>query len=57
MRSYVRRWVNEWDLRRLYPGAELAPEEELEMRPTYEQDESLEEQSENDDSGPYGTAN
>jgi hypothetical protein len=57
MRSYVRRWVNEWDLRRLYPGAELAPEEELEMRPTYQQDESLEEQSENDDSGPYGTAN
>lgn len=56
MRSYVRRWVNEWDLRRLYPEALLAPEEELEMRPSYEQDESLEEQSENDDSGPYGTA-
>ena len=23
MRSYVRRWINEWDLRRLYPGEEL----------------------------------
>ena len=55
MRSYVRRWVNEWDLRRLYPGAELAPEDEQEMTPTYERDESLE-QSENDDGDPFGIA-
>ncbi len=48
MRSYVRRWVNEWDLRRLYPGAELSTEEEQGMGPTYEQDESLEELSESD---------
>jgi hypothetical protein len=41
MRSYVRRWVNEWDLRRLYPGAEICTDEEAEFRPTYEQDELL----------------
>ncbi|MCX6628356.1 MAG: DUF2791 family P-loop domain-containing protein [Candidatus Solibacter sp.] len=46
MRSYVRRWVNEWDLKRLYPGAELLAEEEQEIRPTYEQDDSLEQPSE-----------
>jgi len=46
MRSYVRRWVNEWDLKRLYPAAELSTEEEQEIRPTYEQDDSLEEPSE-----------
>ena len=46
MRSYVRRWVNEWDLKRLYPEAELAMEEEQETGPTYEQDTSLEELSE-----------
>jgi hypothetical protein len=51
MRSYVRRWVNEWDLRRLYPGAALETEEEQEMGPTYEQDESLETEPEAD----YGT--
>lgn len=43
MRSYVRRWVNEWDLRRLYPGAELSAEDEQELRPTYAEDQSLEE--------------
>src|ERR1700722_4503072 len=42
MRSYVRRWVNEWDLKRLYPGASLSADEEIEMRPAYEQDEDLE---------------
>jgi hypothetical protein len=46
MRSYVRRWVNEWDLRRLYPGAEICPGEEQEIRPTYEEDQSLQEPSE-----------
>lgn len=46
MRSYVRRWVNEWDLRRLYPAVELSTEEEQEIRPTYEEDDSLEEASE-----------
>jgi hypothetical protein len=42
MRSYVRRWVNEWDLRRLYPYSEIATEEEQEMKPTYAPDEDLE---------------
>ena len=46
MRSYVRRWINEWDLKRLYPGAEVLTEEEQEMRPTYVQDEYLEKSSE-----------
>jgi len=42
MRSYVRRWVNEWDLRRLYPSASLSTEEEPALRPSYVQDELLE---------------
>jgi len=42
MRSYVRRWVNEWDLRRLYPGMDIQAEDEQEIRPTYEADEDLE---------------
>ncbi|MFN0107173.1 MAG: BREX system ATP-binding domain-containing protein [Bryobacteraceae bacterium] len=46
MRSYVRRWVNEWDLKRIYPGAVLSVEDEQEMRPTYEQDDALEQLSE-----------
>ncbi|MGH9359420.1 MAG: BREX system ATP-binding domain-containing protein [Terriglobia bacterium] len=45
MRSYVRRWVNEWDLKRLYPGAEVLTEEEQEVRPSYELDEYLEQPS------------
>ena len=32
MRSYVRRWINEWDLERLYPGEALETvETELHM--------------------------
>ena len=46
MRSYVRRWVNEWDLRRLYPGATIITDDEQEMKPTYEPDEDLEMASE-----------
>jgi hypothetical protein len=46
MRSYVRRWVNEWDLRRLYPNAEICTDDEQELRPTYEQEELLEQVSE-----------
>ena len=41
IRSYVRRWINEWDLRRLYPGSE--PEiEETELTFSYEEDTTLE---------------
>lgn len=46
MRSYVRRWVNEWDLRRLYPGAQICTDEEPEIMPSYVQDEDLEQPSE-----------
>ncbi|MBZ5619842.1 MAG: DUF2791 family P-loop domain-containing protein [Acidobacteriia bacterium] len=49
MRSYVRRWVNEWDLKRLYPGAEVSAEEEQQITLTYDQDESLEHPSEPSD--------
>jgi hypothetical protein len=45
MRSYVRRWINEWDLRRLYPDAEVCTEEEPELKSNYEEDEALEEVS------------
>lgn len=48
MRSHVRRLINEWDLLRLYPGAGVHTEEQ-EMRPTYVEDEALEEQAERPD--------
>ena len=41
MREYVRGWITEWDLRRLYPDAQLAIEI-LEVRQTYEEDQELE---------------
>lgn len=41
IRSFVRRWINEWDLRRLYP--ELEPDIEVtEMQFRYEEDTTLE---------------
>jgi len=45
MRSYVRRWINEWDLKRLYPDAAVNTEEQ-ELRPSYEEDLDLEQSSE-----------
>lgn len=51
MRSYVRRWVNEWDLKRLYPGAELCMEEEPEFTLSYAQDAGLEGSPEIEDEG------
>jgi hypothetical protein len=50
MRSYVRRWINEWDLRRLYPEATVDIQEEH-LAPSYEQDDDLEVQPETDDDG------
>lgn len=41
IRSYVRRWINEWDLRRLYPGATVNLEEE-EIAASYAEDLDLE---------------
>lgn len=41
MRTYVRFWINEWDLRRAYP--DYLPEMEVaELRPSYEEDRDLE---------------
>jgi hypothetical protein len=41
MRSHVRRWINEWDLRRLYPGVDISTEER-ELRPSYSEDAEIE---------------
>ena len=45
MRSHIRRWINEWDLKRLYPGTEVTTEEE-ELRPSYAEDTGIEQLSE-----------
>lgn len=37
MRSHVRRWINEWDLKRLYPGSAVTTEEQ-QIGPTYDED-------------------
>ncbi|MHB1126400.1 MAG: BREX system ATP-binding domain-containing protein [Bacillota bacterium] len=49
MRSYVRRWINEWDLKRLFPGVDVRIEEH-EVKPGYEEDKGLEQ-----DTDPSGT--
>ncbi len=46
LRSYIRRWVNEWDLARLYPGVALTVETEEEAGPGYTEDTALEHSSE-----------
>ena len=51
IRSFVRRWINEWDLRRLYPESELDIEEtELEFR--YDEDTTLEQPPSNGSDTP-----
>lgn len=50
MRSYVRRWINEWDLERLYPGETLETVE-TELRIDYTENSELERVSE--DSNVY----
>ena len=54
IRSFVRRWINEWDLRRLYPGSDHVMEvNELETR--YGEDTTLEQSNSDDsDSGTDG---
>ena len=48
IRSYVRRWINEWDLRRLYPEAE--PDMvETELTFNYDEDTTLEQAHSEDD--------
>lgn len=47
MRTFIRRWINEWDLRRLYPGLSVSIEEdEAEVGTDYAEDTSLERESE-----------
>ena len=41
MRTHVRRWINEWDLRRLYPGTCFTIEEQ-QLAPSYAEDKELE---------------
>lgn len=41
MRTHVRRWINEWDLRRLYPGTSFSIEEQ-QLAPSYAEAEELE---------------
>jgi hypothetical protein len=41
MREYVRGWITEWDLRRLYPEAQLDIEI-VDVVQTYEEDQELE---------------
>jgi hypothetical protein len=45
MRSYVRRWINEWDLERLYPGQEIETVE-TEMKDDYTESPELQQPSE-----------
>jgi hypothetical protein len=47
MRSYVRRWINEWDLARAYPGTHINVEEH-ELETTYAEDTNLEVAAEGD---------
>jgi len=44
MRSYVRRWINEWDLKRLFPDEEQEIEERV-LKPDYTEDKDLEHDS------------
>ena len=51
MREYVKRWINEWDLRRLYPGQQVhMVVEELKM--DYSEDRELETPAEDDSGDP-----
>jgi hypothetical protein len=45
MRSHVRRWMNEWDLKRLYPGAAVVTEEQT-LKSSYDEDIALEDPNE-----------
>ncbi|MEI6621259.1 MAG: BREX system ATP-binding domain-containing protein [Actinomycetes bacterium] len=53
MRSFVRRWINEWDIARLYPG-QTAELEEEELQTTYTEDQDLELPTATEDVDPQG---
>ena len=42
MRSFVRRWITEWDIGRLYPGSSFEPEETPLAPASYREDKDLE---------------
>jgi hypothetical protein len=53
MREYIRRWINEWDLKRLYPGYE--PDLEVTgVDLNYEEDATFESPAESDPGEPLG---
>ncbi len=53
MRSYVRRWINQWDLERLYPGEQLDTVE-TELKTDYSESPELQQASES--LGEYSVA-
>jgi len=53
MRTYVRRWINEWDLRRLYPGRTLNIEEIL-LQVDYTESPELQQPSEDSSADSTG---
>ena len=53
MRSYVRRWINEWDLQRLYPG-QIADTVESEIKMDYTESPELQQESEESAAEPIG---
>jgi len=53
MRTYVRRWINEWDLRRLYPGRTLNIEETL-LQVDYTESPELQQPSEDSSADSTG---
>lgn len=54
MREYVRGWITEWDLRRLYPHAQLDIEI-TEVRQNYDEDQEFEAPSLDDVEGLLGS--
>lgn len=48
MRSHIRRWIGEWDLRRLYPSADIDIQE-VAVATSYDEDRDLEAESEQAD--------
>ncbi|NCO33549.1 MAG: hypothetical protein AUJ92_01415 [Armatimonadetes bacterium CG2_30_59_28] len=55
MRTYVRSWINQWDLERLYPGY-TAEIETKEIQTTLEEDRDLEHTSDPNEESEWGAA-
>jgi hypothetical protein len=54
MRTYVRRWINEWDLRRLYPGQSLDIQEKP-LQVDYTESPELQQDAGDPTDDPFGT--